>query len=73
MNNHKFAQSLIEQIPENKMYYIIAYLQRSAVPEEIPNAKTLESFTELMETRTISKRYNLFHIIYRLMTLNYHM
>lgn len=27
MSSKEFAKSLIDQIPENKMYYIIAYLQ----------------------------------------------
>ena len=29
------------------MYYIVAYLQGAAVPEEIPNAETLSSMEEL--------------------------
>ncbi|MBD5548686.1 MAG: hypothetical protein HDQ97_15060 [Lachnospiraceae bacterium] len=47
MSNREFAKSLIDQIPESKMYYIIAYLQGAAVPEEVPNAETLEAFAEL--------------------------
>ncbi len=47
MSSREFAKSLIDQIPESKMYYIIAYLQGAAVPEEIPNAETLEAFAEL--------------------------
>lgn len=47
MSNREFAKSLIDQIPESKLYYIIAYLQGAAVPEEMPNAETLEAFAEL--------------------------
>lgn len=47
MSNREFAKSLIDQIPESKIYYIIAYLQGAAVPEEIPNAETLEAMSEV--------------------------
>lgn len=47
MSNREFAKSLIDQIPESKMYYIIAYLQGAAIPEEIPNEETLEAFAEI--------------------------
>lgn len=46
MSNRKLAKSLIDQIPGNKMYYIIAYLQGTAVPEERPNAETIDSIEE---------------------------
>ncbi len=29
------------------MYYIIAYLQGAAIPEEMPNAETMEAMQEL--------------------------
>lgn len=47
MSNKELAKSLIDQIPENKMIYIIAYLQGAAVPDEVPNAETLSSIDEL--------------------------
>jgi hypothetical protein len=31
----------------SKLFYIIAYLQGAAVPEETPNAETLEAMAEL--------------------------
>lgn len=31
------------------MHYIIAYLQGAAVPEEIPNAETVEAIAEVEE------------------------
>lgn len=47
MSNRELAKSLIDQIPESKLYYIIAYLQGAAVPEEIPNAETISAIDEL--------------------------
>lgn len=46
MSYKGFAKNLL-QIPDSKMYYIIAYLQGAAVPEEVPNAKTIASIEEL--------------------------
>ena len=47
MSNRDFAKSLIDQIPERKLVYVIAYLQGAAIPEEMPNAETMEAFNEL--------------------------
>lgn len=47
MSSREIAKNLIDQIPENKMYYIIAYLQGAAIPERIPNAETIEAIQEL--------------------------
>lgn len=47
MSYKELAKNLIDQIPESKMYYIVAYLQGAAVPDEIPNAETLSSMDEL--------------------------
>ena len=47
MSSKELAKNLIDQIPESKMYYIIAYLQGAAIPEETPNAETLEAIHEL--------------------------
>ena len=47
MSNRELAKNLIDQIPESKLFYIIAYLQGAAVPDETPNAETLEAFAEL--------------------------
>ena len=47
MSNREFAKSLIDQIPESKLFYVISYLQGAAIPEEMPNAETLESMAEL--------------------------
>lgn len=47
MSYKELAKSLIDQIPDSKMYYIVAYLQGAAVQEEIPNAETIDSIEEL--------------------------
>lgn len=47
MSYKELAKILIDQIPDSKMYYIVAYLQGAAVPEEIPNAETVLSIEEL--------------------------
>ncbi len=47
MNNRELAKSLIDRIPESRLYYVLSYLQGAAVPDEIPNADTQEAFAEL--------------------------
>ena len=47
MSNWEFAKTLIDQIPENRLFYVISYLQGAAVPGETPNSETLEAFAEL--------------------------
>lgn len=49
MSYKELAKNLIDQIPDSKMYYIVAYLQGAAVPEEMPNVETLEAMTEVEE------------------------
>ena len=47
MSNRDFAKSLIDQIPDTRLYYVISYLQGATVPDETPNAETLEAFAEI--------------------------
>lgn len=47
MSYKELAKNLIDQIPDSKMYYIVAYLQGAAVPDEIPNAETISAMEEL--------------------------
>lgn len=47
MSNRELAKNLIDQIPESKLFYIIAYLQGAAVPDETPNAETIAAIEEL--------------------------
>ena len=47
MSNRELAKSLIDQIPEGNLRYVVAYLQGVVVPEETPNADTLEAMEEV--------------------------
>lgn len=47
MSNRDFAKSLIDKIPESRLFYVISYLQGATVPDETPNAETLEAMAEL--------------------------
>ena len=43
MSNRELAKSLIDQVPEDKLPYMIAFLQDMIVPDKTPNAETLEA------------------------------
>lgn len=47
MSNREMAKSLIDRIPESKLFYVVSYLQGVAVPDETPNAETLEAIEEV--------------------------
>ncbi len=47
MSNRELAKNLIDQIPEGRMYYVIAYLQGATVPDETPNEETIAAMMEL--------------------------
>ena len=47
MSNRELAKNLIDQIPENRLFYVISYLQGAAIPDEMPNTGTLEAMEEL--------------------------
>lgn len=47
MSGKDLAKSLIDQIPESKMFYVISFLQGAAVPDETPNAETIAAMDEL--------------------------
>lgn len=47
MSNRELAKTLIDQIPESRLFYVVAYLQGAAVPDKTPNAETLEAMAEL--------------------------
>ncbi len=49
MSYKELAHNLIEQIPENRLYYVILYLQGATVPDETPNAETLKAVAEIEE------------------------
>ena len=47
MSERDFAKNLIDQIPESRLYYIIACLRDAMIPDETPNADTIAAFDEL--------------------------
>lgn len=47
MSNRELAKALIDQIPESRLFYVVAYLQGAAIPDETPNAETLGAMAEL--------------------------
>ena len=47
MSKREFAKNLIDQVPESKLLYVVAYLQGVVVPDETPNAETIAAMQEL--------------------------
>lgn len=47
MSNRELAKTLIDQIPESRLFYVVAYLQGAAIPDETPNAATIAAIEEL--------------------------
>ena len=47
MSDRELAKSLIDHVPESKLPYVVAYIQGVMVPDETPNAATLEAMAEL--------------------------
>lgn len=47
MSNRELAKTLIDQIPESRLFYVVAYLQGAAVPDETPNTATVAAMQEL--------------------------
>lgn len=46
MSDRERAIQLLEDVPDYKIEYVIAYLQGMIVGEKIPNEETLEAFRE---------------------------
>ena len=51
MSTRELAQTLLDQVPESKLLYVVAYLQGVTTPEdvEIPNVRTLAAIDEVDE------------------------
>ncbi|MCI9458417.1 MAG: hypothetical protein HFE44_15860 [Oscillospiraceae bacterium] len=47
MSNREFAKNLIDYVPENKLLYVVGYLQGIVVPDETPNTATIAAIQEL--------------------------
>lgn len=48
MSNREFAKNLIDYVPENKLLYVVGYLQGIVVPDETPNTATIAAIQELV-------------------------
>ena len=47
MSNREFTKNLIDYVPENKLLYVVGYLQGIVVPDETPNTATIAAIQEL--------------------------
>ena len=47
MSSKELAKTLIDQIPEGRMFYVLSFLQGASIPDDEPNAETLAAFAEL--------------------------
>lgn len=47
MSNKERAIQLLDQIPEAKMFYVLAFLEGVSIPDETPNAETIAAMQEL--------------------------
>ena len=47
MSNRELAKSLIDQISDAKLLYVIPFLQVASLSDETPNAETLEAMAEV--------------------------
>ena len=47
MSNRELAKSLIDQISDAKLLYVIPYLQGASLSDETPNTETLEAMAEV--------------------------
>lgn len=51
MSNREYAHQLLDRVPESKIFYIMGILEGAAIPNEEPNAETLEAFAEIDEMK----------------------
>lgn len=47
MSNRELAKSLIDQISETKLFFVIPFLQGAALSDDVPNAETLNAMAEV--------------------------
>ncbi len=61
MSERELAINLIKEIPENKLAYIISFLQGALIPDEpqeyIFNAETIEAFEEVEKMKKEPSKY----------------
>ena len=49
MSTREYAKTLIDQIPDSKLIYIVTYLQGAALPDNEPNAEEAETLEAVQE------------------------
>ncbi len=53
MSNRELAKILIDKVPENKLFYVVSYLQGAVLPDEPnpnkPNEDTLAAMAEVQK------------------------
>lgn len=49
MSTREYAKTLIDQIPDSKLIYIVTYLQGAALPDSEPNAAEAETLEAVQE------------------------
>lgn len=49
MSTRDYAKTLIDQIPDSKLIYIVTYLQGAALPDNEPNAEEAETLEAVQE------------------------
>ena len=58
MSNREMAKNLIDHVPESKLLYVVAYLQGVIVPDETPNADTLEAIENARKGIGLSRGFS---------------
>lgn len=51
MSDRELAKNLIDNVPESKLFYIIGILRGASIPDDTPNAETLEAIREITEMK----------------------
>ena len=70
MSTREYAKTLIDQIPESKLIFIVPYLQGAALPDdvEMPNAKTLAAIEEVENMKR--EKGNILRVLPMISSLN---
>lgn len=59
MIDRKFVKSLIDQIPEDRLVYVAAFLQGAAVPNDATDGEVLESIMQQAENHRLKNSSSL--------------
>lgn len=49
MSTREYAQSLLDRVPESRLFYVVSCLQNAVQSDEVPNEETLEAMHEINE------------------------